>query len=58
MKTKKIYSVIATFASVGLSISTYSLKKELRETEEVLEQCSDRYHKVISRLKSQLKLGF
>jgi len=49
MKILKIYSIVATLAIIGLSIWIYSLKKELKETEEVLEQCSDRYYKVIGK---------
>lgn len=49
MKTQKIYSIVATLAIVGLSIWIYSLKKELQETEEILEMCSDRYYKEISK---------
>ncbi|SEQ92558.1 hypothetical protein [Epilithonimonas lactis] len=55
MKTLKIYSVIATIAIIALSISLYQTikehdktKKVLKETEEVLLQCSDRYYKEIS----------
>ena len=49
MKTLKIYSILATLAIIGLSIWIYELKKELRETEKVLEQCSDRYYKEIGK---------
>ncbi len=56
MKTLKIYSVVATLVIIALSISLYQTnkeynktKKELKETEEVLEQCSDRYYKEISK---------
>lgn len=55
MKALKIYSVIATVAIIALSISIYmtskdfnKTKKELKETEEVLQQCSDRYYQEIS----------
>ncbi|MDP9955151.1 hypothetical protein J2X97_000788 [Epilithonimonas hungarica] len=49
MKTLKIYTIITTLAIIGLSIWIYSLKKELQETEEILEMCSDRYYKEISK---------
>jgi len=49
MKTLKIYSIVATLIIIGLSIWIYTQKKELRETEEVLEQCSDRYYEVIAK---------
>jgi hypothetical protein len=49
MKTLKIYSVIATLILIGLSVSLYLTKKDLKETEEVLEQCSARYYKEIGK---------
>lgn len=63
MKTLKIYSIISTLAVIILSVSLYNTKKnydktqneldkkkkEFKETEEVLEQCSDRYYKEISK---------
>ncbi len=44
MKTLKIYSILATLEMVGLSVWVYSTKKELKETEELLDQYSDRYY--------------
>ena len=48
-----------TLAIIALSIWIYSLKKELKETEQVLEQCSDRYYELIGkknpRLSSRIK---
>lgn len=49
MKTQKAYNILSTLAIIGLSIWIYSLKKELRETEEVLEQCSERYYHEIGK---------
>lgn len=50
MKALKIYSLIATIAIIGLSIWIYLLKKELKETEDVLQQCSERYYEKIGKL--------
>ncbi|WP_029292808.1 hypothetical protein [Chryseobacterium hispalense] len=63
MKTLKIYSMISTLAVIILSVSLYNTtknydktqneldkkKKEFKETEEVLKQCSDRYYKEIGK---------
>lgn len=49
MKALKIYSFITTIAIVVLSIYLYQTKKEYKETEEVLKQCSDRYYKEIGK---------
>lgn len=49
MKALKIYSIVATLAIIGFSIWIYSLKKELQETEEILEMCSDRYYQEIGK---------
>jgi len=56
MKALKFYSVIVTLTIFALSISLYQTnknynktKKELKETEEVLQQCSDRYYKEIDK---------
>lgn len=49
MKTQKIYSVITTLIIIGFGIWIYSLKKELKETEEVLQQCSERYYESIGK---------
>lgn len=49
MKTQKIFNVLATVIIIGLSIWIYVLLKELKETNEVLQQCSDRYYKEIGK---------
>ncbi|WP_336690452.1 MULTISPECIES: hypothetical protein [unclassified Chryseobacterium] len=49
MKAIKIYSIVATLVIVGLSVWVYSTKKELKETEEVLDQCSDWYYQEINK---------
>jgi hypothetical protein len=60
-KSIKISSIICTLVILGLSLSHYrtsiaygksekeniKIKIELKETEEVLEQCSDRYYQQI-----------
>lgn len=48
MKALKIYSILLTLTVITLSFYLYQSKKELKETEEVLEQCSDRYYKEIN----------
>ncbi|PZU10428.1 MAG: hypothetical protein DI622_16285 [Chryseobacterium sp.] len=48
MKTMKIYSILATICIILLSIWIVILHKNLKETEEVLQQCSERYYKEIS----------
>jgi len=55
MKTQKIYNIISILAIIGLSIWIYSVKKELKETDEVLQQCSDRYYKEIGKSVEQGK---
>lgn len=61
MRALKIYSIICTLAILVLSVSYYrtnkaysksekeniKMKKELKETEEALQQCSDRCYKEI-----------
>jgi len=49
MKKLKIYCVISTTLIVGLLIWVLLLSKDLRETNEVLNQCSARYYKEISK---------
>lgn len=63
MKALKIYSIISTIAVIILSVSLYNTtknynktqnefdqkKKELKETEEILQQCSDRYYQEINK---------
>ena len=49
MKTLKIYSLIATIVIIGLSIWIYLLKKDLKETEDVLQQCTERYYENIDK---------
>lgn len=47
MNKLKIYSIFSSFIIIGLSIWVYTLIKELKETNEVLEQCSERYYKEV-----------
>lgn len=63
MKALKIYSIISTIAVLILSVSLYNTtknynktqkefdqkKKEFKETEEILQQCSDRYYEEINK---------
>lgn len=56
MKLLKIYSIFSTIAIIVLSIGLYQTnkdyikaKKELKETEQVLQQCSERYYKAIGK---------
>lgn len=56
MKLLKIYSIFSTIAIIILSIGLYQTnkdyikaKKEFKETEEVLKQCSERYYKEIDK---------
>ena len=49
MKTLKIYNIIATLIIIGLSMWVVYLLKELNETKEVLQQCTDRYYKEIGK---------
>lgn len=56
MKLLKIYSIFSTIAIIVLSIGLYQTdkdyikaKKECKETEEVLKQCSERYYEEISK---------
>lgn len=47
MNKLKIYSIISFLIIIGLSIWIYFLLKDLKETNEVLEQCSERYNKEV-----------
>jgi len=56
MKLLKIYSIFSTIAIVVLPIGLYQTKKgyietkkEFKETEQVLQQCSERYCKAICK---------
>ncbi|MGX9986846.1 hypothetical protein [Soonwooa purpurea] len=49
MKTLKIYNIVAGIIIIALSIWINALRKELKETKEVLDQCSDRYYQEIQK---------
>ncbi|SDO87697.1 hypothetical protein SAMN04489756_12425 [Cloacibacterium normanense] len=49
MNTLKIYSFVSSVIVIGLSIWIYFLLKDLKETNEVLEQCSERYYMEINK---------
>ena len=43
----EIYNIIAIIIIIGLSISCYKLYHDLRDTEEVLQQCDGRYYELL-----------
>lgn len=47
MKTLKIYNIISTLIIIALTFYCIHLLKDLKDTNEVLEQCSNRYYKEI-----------
>jgi len=49
MKTLKIYNIIASVLIVILAIWITQLRKELYETETLLQQCSHRYYQEIGK---------
>jgi len=49
MNTLKIYSFVSSVIVIGLFIWIYFLLKDLKETNEVLEQCSERYFMEINK---------
>lgn len=49
MNKLKIYSIISSLIVIGLSIWIYFLLKDLKETNEVLEQCSERYYMEVNK---------
>ncbi|GEM_PF-586107 len=49
MKALKIYIILLTLAVITLSYYPYRSNKELKEIEEVLQQCSDRYYEVVGK---------
>ena len=51
MKTLKIYNIIASILLLLLAIWIIQLRKDLEETEAVLEQCSHRYYQEINKEK-------
>jgi len=51
MKTLKIYCFLTTIIVIVLSSLVFFLIKELKETNEVLDQCSERYYEEIGVLK-------
>jgi len=52
MKILKIYNIIASILLLVATIWVKQLRKELRETEDLLQQCSDRYYKEVMKDKS------
>ena len=44
MKTLKIYNIIASILIVLLAVWVVQLRKEIRETEELLDLCAERYY--------------
>ena len=49
MNTLKIYSIFSSAIVIGLSIWIYILLKDLKETNELLEQCSERYYMEVNK---------
>ncbi|SFC19385.1 hypothetical protein [Kaistella jeonii] len=49
MKTLKIYNIIAVIIIIVLCAWVVNLQKDLKETEEILQQGSDRYYKAIGK---------
>lgn len=49
MKTLKIYNIIAAVIILLLCLWVLNLRKELKETEVLLEQCADKYYQEISK---------
>lgn len=52
MKILKIYNIIASILLLVATIWVKQLRKELRETEDLLQRCSDRYYKEVMKDKS------
>ncbi len=48
MKTQKVFNILSVLSIIALSVWILFIYKKLKETEEVLQQCSDRYYKEIS----------
>lgn len=44
MKTLKIYNVVATLLIVLLVVWVVELRKEVKETEELLDLCAERFY--------------
>ena len=49
MKTLKIYNIIASILIVLLVIWVKKLRKDISETETLLEQCSTRYYNELKK---------
>ena len=49
MKTLKTYNIIAPVIIVLFAIWVVDLRKDLQETEMLLEQCADRYYQEINK---------
>ena len=44
MKTLKIYNIIASILIVLLVVWVVELRKDVKETEELLDLCAERFH--------------
>lgn len=51
MKILKVYNIIASVLLLIFTLWIIQLRKDLHETEAVLEQCSDRYYQEINKEK-------
>ncbi len=49
MKTLKIYNIIAVLIIILLCAWVVQLQNDIKETEKVLQQCSDRYYQEIAK---------
>ncbi|MBF8457235.1 hypothetical protein IV494_08570 [Kaistella sp. G5-32] len=49
MKTLKIYNIIATVIILLLVIWINTLQNDLIETEEIMQQCTERYYQKIGK---------
>ncbi|MDQ0477967.1 hypothetical protein QF004_002502 [Chryseobacterium sp. MDT2-18] len=52
MKTVKIYNVIAVIIILLLVIWVKQLRNDLQKTQDLLNQCSERYYKEVNKEKS------
>ncbi len=49
LSTLEIYNLIAIVLILILSFLCYNLYKDLKDTEEVLQQCENRYYETINK---------
>ena len=49
MKTLKIYNIIASILIVLLVVWVVELKKEIKDTEELLDLCAERFYEGVNK---------